>query len=221
MSTANAMSFLPENYLAEKAARRTNLICASLFFVVVIAILAAYALSNRSLRSIEKQHDVVQQQYAEAAQRIDQVKQLQTKQQLMSQQAALASSLLEKVPRSNLLAEITNSLPDGVSLVDMKLVSKERTINPPAPPAGANTNGVPPKPPAPTKVTDVSIDVSGVAGDDGQVAQFIRNLTGSKLLKDVNLVVVDESKIGSDTVRRFQLNMMINPDANLLQEGNK
>ena len=51
---------------------------------------------------------------------IEEVKDLQQKQEIMARQAELASSLLEKVPRSNLLAEITNSLPNGVSLIDLK-----------------------------------------------------------------------------------------------------
>ncbi len=47
----------------------------------------------------------------------------------------LAATLLEKVPRSNLLAEFTNSLPPGVSLIDLALESRERA----APPQRAQT----------------------------------------------------------------------------------
>ena len=71
-----------------------------------------------------------------------------------------------------------------------------------------------PKPPEP-KVYDVTIDLTGVAGDDGEVAQFIRNLSASKMLSDVNLVVVDQNKMGDDLVRKFELRMIINPNADL------
>jgi Tfp pilus assembly protein PilN len=221
MSTANPLSFLPDNYLVEKSRRRANLICASLFLVVVAAIGSAYALTNRSLRNIEREHDVVQRQYADAANRIEQVKQLQQKEQVISRQAELASSLLEKVPRSNLLAEITNALPPGASLVDLSMTSSAR----PAPPPPAVVPGAPigaPKQTVPQpKLYDVSLNLTGVAADDVQVAQFIRNLSSSKMLRDVNLVVVDQDKIGDDQVRKFQLNMMINPTADLQQEGTR
>jgi Tfp pilus assembly protein PilN len=224
MSTANSLSFLPENYLINKAKRRANLLCASLFFIVVAFIGMAYLLNSRSLRKIELQHAAVQRQYADAANRINQVKQLQQKQQVISQQAELASSLLEKVPRSNLLAEVTNSLPPGVSLVDLTMQSRERQAAS-SPPQAANsaTNSSAVKKPAdpPVKLYDVSIDLTGIAADDVQVAQFIRNLSGSKLFKEVNLVVVEQDKIGDDPVRKFQLNMMINPAADLQQDGAK
>lgn len=216
MSTANPMSFLPENYLAEKSKRRANLICAGLFLVVVFAIAAALGLANRSLRQIQLQHDAVQKDYTRAATRIDQVKVLQQQQEIMAHQADLASSLLEKVPRSNLLAEITNALPNGVSLIDLTLDSRER----PKAPAPAIGQPIKPgdakkvKPPEP-KLYDVTIKLTGVAGDDGEVAQFIRNLSASKMLSDVNLVVVDQNKMGDDVVRKFELRMIINPNADL------
>jgi Tfp pilus assembly protein PilN len=222
MSTANPMSFLPENYLANKAKRRTNFICASLFIIVIVAIGSALALATRSLHIIEQHHTVVQRQYTEAAKRIEQVKLLQEKQQIMSRQAELAASLLERVPRSNLLAEITNALPTGVSLVDLSMDSKVRPkpAEPVLTPNELRKAQKEPKGPEP-KLYDVTIKLTGVAGDDVEVAQFIRNLSSSKLLQDVNLVVVNEAKMGSDPVRKFQLRMMINPAADLQAEGLK
>jgi Tfp pilus assembly protein PilN len=219
MSTAQPLSFLPESYLVNKSRRRANLICAALFLIVVGGIGSAYVLTNRSLHNIEREHDQVQRQYADAANRIEQVKQLQQKEQVISRQAELASSLLEKVPRSNLLAEITNALPPGASLVDLSMTSTVRPA-PPPPAALPGASVTAPKEIEPQpKLYDVSINLTGVAADDVQVAQFIRNLSGSKMLRDVNLVVVDQDKIGDDTVRKFQLNMMINPTADLQQEG--
>ena len=48
-----------------------------------------------------------------------------------------------------------------------------------------------------------------------QVAQFINKLSRSKLLKDVNLDIIDQYAVDADTVRKFQLNMMLNPDASI------
>ena len=219
MSSSDKVSFLPDDYLANKQKHRANMICAALFVIVVTAIAAAIALSQRSLRQIESEHASIEKQYDEAAKRIDQVKQLQQTQQAISHEAELASSLLEKVPRSNLLAVIANSLPTGVSLIDLTLDSKARPVKQP------EVNQIPsqqkkeaqkqkesiPQP----KLYDVTVKLTGVAADDVQVAQFIRNLSSSRLLQDVNLVVVEQAKMSQDDVRKFELEMMINPSADL------
>src|SRR2546428_391279 len=65
------------------------------------------------------------------------------------------------------------------------------------------------------KVFDVYMKVSGTAYNDGQVAQFIAKLSKSKLLKDVNLSVTDEFIQGDDKLRKFQIEMMLDPDVDI------
>src|SRR2546421_1172193 len=121
MVAPNELSFLPDDYLERKARRRTNAICAILFCVVITAIAGAFTVTEKSMREIEMQYATVEQQYTDAAKRIEQVQQMQEKQRTMAHQAELTASLLEKVPRSFLLAEITNGMPEGVSLLDFNL----------------------------------------------------------------------------------------------------
>src|SRR5438105_9963650 len=121
MASPNQLSFLPDDYLARKSQRRTNVICAGLFIVVMIAIGSAFSITERSMRQIEGKHAEIEQEYTEAAKRIEQVQQMQDKQRTMAHQAELTASLLEKVPRSFLLADVTNSMPGGVSLLDFTL----------------------------------------------------------------------------------------------------
>src|SRR4051812_32550187 len=125
-SSPNELSFLPDDYLERKAQRRTNAICAVLFLVVMCCIGSAFTYTERSVGDVEREHDIVEKQYSDAAKRIQLVQQLQEKQRRMAQQWELASSLLEKVPRSNLLADITNDLPAGVSLIDLNMESRIR-----------------------------------------------------------------------------------------------
>src|SRR6266496_1183098 len=121
MGAPNELSFLPDDYLERKARRRTNAICAILFFIVISTIAGAFTVTERSMREIDQQFAQVEQQYADAAKRIEQVQQMQEKQRTMAHQAELTASLLEKVPRTFLLAEITNGIPEGVSLLDFSL----------------------------------------------------------------------------------------------------
>jgi Tfp pilus assembly protein PilN len=239
MRSPNELSFLPDDYLERKAQRRTNAICATLFLVVMVAIGSAFTYTERAMRAAEHDHDSIEKRYTEAAKRIEQFQQLQEKQRTMAMQAELTSSLLEKVPRSFLLAEITNSMPSGVSLLDLVLESKRRTT--PAAPAknaafekkgaaGANQPGGKKKGPAApgseAKVYDVNIKITGIASTDVQVAQFITKLNQSTLLKDVNLVISDEYKGGTgqdanNVMRKFQIEMMVSPSADVASLAEK
>src|SRR3954462_8498283 len=80
MAAPNELSFLPDDYLERKARRRTNAICAVLFCVVISGIGGAFTVTERSMREIEDQCTKVQDQYNNAAKRIEQVQQMQDKQ---------------------------------------------------------------------------------------------------------------------------------------------
>src|SRR5687768_4071300 len=235
MKSPNELSFLPDDYLERKAQRRTNAICATLFLVVMVAIGSAFTYTEKAMREAERQHDDVERKYTEAAKRIEQVTQLQEKQRTMAMQAELTASLLEKVPRSFLLAEVTNAMPPGVSLLDLMLESKRRhTAAPEKTTSGGAKNAFERKTPAAKKkgqsgaaqqsearVFDVSVKVTGVASTDVQVAQFITRLNQSPLLKDVNLVISDEYKDSEEAMRKFQIEMVVNPSADVASLAEK
>ena len=126
MNSPNQLSFLPDDYLDLKAQRRTNAICASLFALVVIGAGAAFHITEKSMKSIEHDYADITRRYAEAAAPIERFKKMQDQQKRMEAHAALSASLLEKVPRAYLLAEITNALPVNVSLLDFTLDARPR-----------------------------------------------------------------------------------------------
>ncbi len=221
MSSPNQLSFLPDDYLEGKRQRRTNVVLAVVFIIILGCVVAAAWMAKQSLHQAEVERDEADKQYAEAAKKIEQVRQMQEKQRKMASQAELTASLLEKVPRSFLLAEVTNAMPAGVSLLDVILDSKVRTA------AAANTAGKTqfemkkasqasgkPVMPAPTaKQYDVTVKVTGIADNDVQVAQFMNRLNTSKLLRDVNLVITDEFNYNENKMRKFQIEMTLDPNA--------
>jgi Tfp pilus assembly protein PilN len=224
MAAPNELSFLPDDYLERKARRRTNAICAVLFCVVISAIGGAFTVTEKSMREIEKQYSDVQQQYADAAKRIEQVQQMQEKQRTMAHQAELTAGLLEKVPRSFVLAELTNGIPTGVSLLDFRLESTVLVNLPPAPKtafeikaAQANAGNPLGIPAAQAKNYDVSMKLNGVCQTDIQVAQFISKLNNSTMFQDVNLQFTEEFKDNKEAatskLRKFQIDMKLNPHA--------
>lgn len=229
MNGNNQLSFLPDDYMERKAQRRTNVICAVLFIIVMVAIGSAFSLTERSIKQLEKEHARVNSEYAAEAKKIEQAQKMQEKQRKMTRQAELTASLLEKVPRGNILAEITNALPKGVSLIDLVLDSRRHvTTDPAASSQGKNlyeikkaaleakTNSAAAaslNPAAQPRVYDVTVKVTGIAPNDVQVAQFITRLNSSKFLSDINLIVSDEYKVQEETLRKFQIEMTIKPGA--------
>ena len=219
MASPNQLSFLPDDYMEKKLRRRTNAILGTLFLVVVSAIGGTFVWKEKANKELQKQKVELDTEMAEAAKPIEQFKQMQDKQRQLAQQAELTASLLERVPRSFLLAEITNGIPGGVSLLDFEMSSRARSSAAPA----ANTAfqqranqvsaGQMAAQTPQARVYDVNMKVTGIAITDVQVAQFISKLNRSPLLKDVNLVISDEYKIGKETMRKFQIEMMLNPNA--------
>jgi Tfp pilus assembly protein PilN len=229
MRSPQELSFLPDDYLERKAQRRANALCAVLFILTMGGIGTAFTISETATKQIDREYSKIDQEYLGEAKRIEQVRQMEEKQKRMKQQADLTASLLEKVPRSFVLAELTNSLPSGVFLLDFSLESKAKrtAVQDPAT-AGmteyerkklareAAKRGTPTAPQAPqAKIYDVYLKVSGIADTDVQVAQYLSRLSRSKLLRDVNLLVseVYDNKEDGSKMRKFQIEMMIDPEA--------
>ena len=55
MGSPNQLSFLPDDYLERKAARRTNAICAVLFLVVIGGVGSVFTISENATKAIDKQ----------------------------------------------------------------------------------------------------------------------------------------------------------------------
>src|SRR4051812_1141130 len=220
MGSPNELSFLPDDYLEKKARRRANAVCGGLAVLVLGAVSGAFLYTERAQKAVEKKQADVDTVYAEAARRIDQANQMRAQQAQVVRRAELAATLLEKVPRSNLLAEFTNSLPAGVSLIDLSLDSKKRMAPPPDAKTAFEAKKAALEGRAQAALSgpeiakfDVTIKLTGIATTDVQVAQFITRLNSSKLVRDVNLVISDAFESQGATLRKFQIEMMVDPSA--------
>jgi Tfp pilus assembly protein PilN len=232
MSAQQDISFLPDGYLERKARRRSNIVCGSLLIAVLGGVGLTWTITRASVRKFEVEHAAVEREYAEAAKKIDQVRAMQAQQQTVARQAELTAALLEKVPRSFILAEITRSLPDGTSLLDFTLESKARA-NTAAASSSSNsaaassankldaTKASPGDGDPQPKLYDVTMKLTGIAYTDTQVAQLIARLGRSKLFTDVNLLVTDEYGSSEPKMRKFQIEMTLNPAANVTADGKR
>ena len=116
-------SFLPEDYLDQRAERRTNLISLTLFAIVMVSVFAAFLVTNSKWSQVKDTQRAINAEYAQAADKIKRLTDLETQRTRMMQKAELAMALVERVPRSILLAGLINRMPLGLGLVEFSIKS--------------------------------------------------------------------------------------------------
>src|SRR5262245_47154933 len=118
-------SFLPEDYVAQTAERRTNIASLVLFGVVMTAVFGAFLVTNRQWTQVRQQQIRINSDTEKAAAEIRKMQELEDKRGQMIDKAELAMTLIEPVPRSVLLALLVRAMPERLSLLDFDLKSEE------------------------------------------------------------------------------------------------
>lgn len=225
-------SFLPEDYLIQKAERRTNVISLTLFGVVMIAVIGAFFVTNKQDRQVKQQQESINAQYQQAGLKIQELTQLEKQKAEMLNKAELAAALVERVPRSILLAELINRMPDKLSLLEFEL--KPEKVKPggakqPEAPKDANgrlvaaPKGKPKtKQEADAKAPKVeapkyryTISMLGVAPTDLEVTKFMNALDSYALLQNVTLEYSQAKEIDGRDMRQFKINLTLDPEADV------
>jgi Tfp pilus assembly protein PilN len=217
------VNFVPDDYVQSNESRRTNLMYLVLFVLVMAGLVGTFVIIKMNQRDIVAKERYLSKKAAEAEEAINQFEALQEKRQVMLKTALIISELIEPVPKSVLLASLTNNLPPGVSLLKLNVIQKEplRTNRVPAvsrykqtqeQKATAQTNE------SPEKLIRTYMDIEGVAPSDLQVAAYIEQLSGSTLLDNVALVESKEHKMEDTTFREFKLTAMLRKDVHLSSE---
>ena len=217
-------SFLPEDYLQNRIHRRTNLICLTLFVIVMAGVVGAFLVTNQQRAEVLRQQQQVDEAFENAAARLEQLKELQDRKQRMLQKAKVTAMLLERVPRSNILAELINQMPDLVSLVNLELETKvdktkrhkSRTSLDAAKQKARRQRGRGKQAAAPVAAapkivpTQVIITLTGTAATDVDVAEYMTSLGRSPLFEMVNLLFSEQILIDDEPVRKFKVEMLLN-----------
>ena len=215
------VNFLPDDYLDKKAQQRTNVICLTLFFMVMAGVAAGLIVTEKRQKTMTEREDDVRKKFVKASESLKQMEVLEKKKEQMMQKASVSASLMESVPRSLLLATITNQLPSGISLLEYDLVSKvekkqaskaKRSRNKRSRRNKKDAESEEKEELAPEKVK-TTIGIEGVAGTDMQVAKYIAQLNRSPMFSQVNLVFSEEYNLKDETLRRFKLQMELDVNA--------
>ena len=216
------INLLPEEYVQRRSQQRANLICMVLFAVAAAAVGAASLVSERTSRNTREVCERINAAYADAAKLIDEVHQLEAQKRTMLEKAKMSAALMEQLPRSYVLAVVTNALPRGASLVSLDM--SVRTVQSDTGEskqartkfnAIAQARSVRKGPPAAPALA-VVLNIKGKASTDVQVARFIANLAKHSLMEMVDLSYSKEADGQDRSTREFRLVARLKPNADAL-----
>ncbi len=223
-------SFLPESYVANKTQARANVLGLFLFVVVMVGVVGAFLVTNRQWKTVKAEQDSINALYEEEAAKIDQLKDLEKQRVELVSKAEITTALVDRVPRSVLLAEIVMAMPDPVTLLEFELESKRVKVKAPKKTASKSGSSVktisskskkssakkpePPKPQPPRFETTLSL--IGVATANNDIADFLANLKDCPLLENVEIEYIRESRMQDMDLRKFRVNASIRSKADAM-----
>jgi len=237
-------SFLPEDYLERKAEQRTNIVSVTLFAIVLFAVVAAFFVTNQQWTAVKERQRTINSRYMQAAREIEALRQLQSQTQEMFAKALITTALLEKAPRSVLLADLINRMPERLALLEFNLTSKRVKQSPAAAAAAASQGraaaGKPrtlaaaaaanakagqqqqqqqtPTAPQPPRY-ESTIELVGVAPTHNQVAAYVAQLQQSPLLRRVELKYSESAVVDDLEMIEFRIEAQLDPDADARRIG--
>ncbi|MHC4757751.1 MAG: hypothetical protein ACYTE8_03775 [Planctomycetota bacterium] len=232
------INFVPDDYIQNSESTKTNYVCLILFTIVMAGLGGVFFTIKMRQRALDAKEAMANEKISKAQESIAQLEKLQAKRKAMMKTALTTSELIEPVPKSVLLACLTNNLPPGASLLELKVVQKEPSSQGYSRRGGskfqaANANKTASSSEAETvskeKKLETYIDIQGIAPSDFDVATYIERLGESKLVDKVALVESIEYKKPSASrnaqsesmdpvLRQFKLTSMLSKGVHLSKE---
>ena len=216
-------SFLPEDYIQRRNELRTNVLSVTLFILVTLGVVGAFLVTNRQWNEVKDFQQAINVRYTQAAQDIELLKRLEETKADNENKAQLTTSLIEKVPRSILLAELINRMPDQMGLTEI-LLESERVDKPRVErsPKGAKSfskkkkgkkdEEKEEKPKVLAPVMRSTLEIEGVTPAHRDVAQYLKALQECPLLTGVELVFSEAAQYREADVFRFSINATLRSD---------
>jgi Tfp pilus assembly protein PilN len=217
------INFVPDDYIQNNETRRTNLIYIVLLLAVMIALGGSFVTIKIRQKACLSKEQFVNDRMAQTKETMNQLEDLQVKRRAMMKTALTTAELIEPVPRSIVLASLTNNLPSGVSLSKLNMIQKEpKFTSQPAPTSKFQASQAEMKAVEKRisleKLLETHIDIEGMAPSDLQVAAYIKRLSNSNLMDNVALVESKELKVEESIFRQFKLKAILKTDVHLSKD---
>lgn len=221
---ANA-SFLPEDYVQRRAARRTNLFLLVLFILVLGGVVTVFFFTDKQRHVVQMQQKSVNERFVEAARRIDQLDQLQAQRQQMLLKANIARVLVERMPRTRLFSELINNMPPTIIWdeveIDTRVVQGAPHVTSlqkvAADRRAANAKGTLSEPMIERQQEITTVRIVAFAPTDIEVAAFMTGLGSNPLFNNVTLAFSEEKTIDERTVRSFRIDLEVRADVDVTE----
>lgn len=212
------IDFLPNDYVEQRDSSRMNLLYLVLLVAVMAGICITFTVIKVRQRSVQNALAEITASMAKAREQMGLIEQLQAKGKGLMQTASITTGLPDLVPKTIILACLTNNLPEGVSLLDLKITDKEivpvvvkgekkksqyKTASKALAKSSKNKS-------APARIVNTHIEITGIAPSDIEVARYIAKIGNSFLLDSVGLVESKEYMIDAIKFRRFKLKAVMN-----------
>lgn len=220
------INFVPNDYIQQRQSSRANILYLMLLMAMLGAIGITFGFIKMRQRAVNVEMMALNGRMSKAKEQIAQLEELKVKGKTMLKTMVMTAELLEPIPRSVVLASLTNNMPAGVSLLDFSLDEKELKSAPAVKPAAKPTNQFQAKTAQASKsaaeeserTSETKIELMGIAPSDIEVAAFIARLSGSILMDQVELVESKERVIDDVKFREFKLRGMLKPNLALTRE---
>lgn len=226
---ANA-GFLPQEFVEQRRVRRSTAFSLALFLVVLLFIAGAFFVTNRQWNDVRDYGRAVDIRYHQAAENLVQLNELEAHANTLTRKAEVVLALVERVPRSLLIAEITSAMPAQMTLTEFELSSVK--VKPPAPDEDekkkkkSSTRKSRTSDEGPEQTDEVyvprfksSIVLMGVAPTHQDIARYVSALQNSELLEGVELKVSESTTIKDRTMIKFRIEGMIDAAADPRQRA--
>ena len=111
------INFVPNDYIQQRQSSRANILYLMLLMAMIGAIGITFGFIKMRQRAVQAEIAAFNTRMAKAKEQIAQLEELKVKGKTMLKTMVMTAELLEPVPRSIVLASLTNNLPSGVSLL--------------------------------------------------------------------------------------------------------
>lgn len=215
------INFVPNDYVQQRQSSRANILYLMLLMAMLGAIGMTFGFIKVRQRSVQAEMAAINARMSKAHEQIVQLEQLKAKGQTMLKTMVMTSELIEPVPRSIILASLTNNMPSGVSLLDFTLKENEIRTTAAARTAANQYQAKSAKaatPEEPERTVETRLELMGIAPSDIEVASYIARLSSSLLVDQVELVESRERVIDDIKFREFKLRAMLKPNMALTKD---
>ncbi|QDU33975.1 Fimbrial assembly protein (PilN) [Poriferisphaera corsica] len=213
----NSTNLMPDEYKDYQATKKASTVFVAAFSIIFLGIVAVYLVTNSKINDLRAKQSNMFEQYTGAASDIDQLNKLKEKKKQIVGVAKIAGELIEVVPRSRIIAEIVNCMPDKMTLSGMEIKTKKVTVARLSNVSSIKQQKNKKKAMAPRKQEQQSVIIEGYASNDLEIAEIVTKLKNNMIFTSTEIKYIEDSIIDNAKYRKFNLECVI--DNEMIVDG--